>query len=113
MHLPITTALTTVTLLNLASAGCYTGGQSWPNDHAGTISVIQAAASNYESQGQLSNGEHHYDTIVDGVCLHFVLDNISGADRSIPASEAIDGFTKEYRGCEFGGDTSYTNWRYV
>ncbi|KAK4505316.1 hypothetical protein PRZ48_003279 [Zasmidium cellare] len=114
MHISTTTAaLISFTLLKLASAGCYSGGQSWPSDHAGTVSAIQAAASDYEKKSPLSKGEHHYTTEVGGVCLHFVLDNISGQDRSIGATEATDGFTKEYRGCDYGGDSSYTNWRYV
>lgn len=114
MHISsTTTALMSFSLLKLVSAGCYSSGQSWPSGHASTVSTIKAAASDYEKKSPLSKGEHHYSAEVGGICLHFVLDNISGADRSIGASEAIDGFTKEYRGCDYGGDTSYTNWRYV
>jgi hypothetical protein len=66
-----------------------------------------------ELDSPLSTGEHVYDTQVGDKCLHFVLDNKSGGPRSITTSEAMDGFSKEYRGCANGGETTYTNWRYM
>lgn len=101
------------TLVSLASAGCYNGGADWPSDHASTLAAIQAASYEFELDSPLSKGEHIYDTQVGNKCLHFVLDNKSGDSRSIKAAEASDGFSKEYRGCANGGDTTYTNWRYV
>lgn len=100
-------------LLSLASATCYTSGAPWPSDHAGTDDAIQKAADHFASLSPLPVGEAVYDIGVGDKCLHFILDNISGQPRSIDANEAKDGFLKEYRGCENGGDTSYTNWRYV
>ncbi|KAI9148790.1 glycoside hydrolase family 43 protein [Paramyrothecium foliicola] len=108
-----TFALLSLIASPLVSAGCYNGGAPWPNDHAGTIVAIENAAGIMERSGNLPPGEHPYDQKVGDKCIHFILDNISGSPRSISKSEAIDGWAKEYRGCANGGDTSYTNWRYV
>ncbi|KAF5013554.1 hypothetical protein FDECE_453 [Fusarium decemcellulare] len=92
---------------------CYDSGAPFPDDHTNTIVAIQSAAYQFEHDSPLSPGEHVFDYKVDDKMLHFVLDNISGSLLRIGKSEAIDGFTKEYSGCKHGGDTSYTNWRYV
>ena len=100
-------------LTSLAAAKCYKTGVPWPGNHAGTVQEIQGAAQHFASLSPLPRGEHYYDVSYGGKCLHFVLDNISGKERSIPKTEAEDGFLKEYRGCSKGGDSRYTNWRYV
>lgn len=93
--------------------GCYSGGAPFPDDHTETIIAIQAAGAQFQTDSPLSTGEHVFNYKVGDKILHFVLDNVSGDERSITMAEAMDGFTKEYHGCEHGGDTTYTNWRYV
>ncbi|KAJ6630352.1 hypothetical protein B0H10DRAFT_2427986 [Mycena sp. CBHHK59/15] len=86
------TVLTAILVASASSAyaKCDSGGKAWTSD---AESVIRRAAEHF-------NGA-------------FVLQNISGNDRSIFMAEAYSGFIKEYTGCTYGGDTSYTNWRYV
>lgn len=102
-----------VALVPFALAECYTGGAPFPDDHTQVIVAIQSAGTQFEVDSPLTPGEHPFEYTVGDKVLHFILDNISGEDRSIDKNEAIDGFTKEYSGCHNGGDTSYTNWRYV
>ena len=101
------------TFIALAAATCYDSGAPWPDDHAGMVHQIQLTAKHFAKQGRLSKGEHAHNVNYDGKCLHFVLDNISGSPRSITRRDAADGFLKEYTGCENGGDSSYTHWRFV
>lgn len=102
-----------LSIFSLASAGCYSGGAPWPDDHAATVHAIQSVSDQMAAMSPLDPGEHVINIGVQDKCLHFILDNISGSPRSISSNEALDGFTKEYTGCHNGGDTSYTNWRYV
>lgn len=113
MQFPTLTAAALIPLLGIASAGCYTSGATWPSDHAAVVSALQTVSDHFANAGSLSTGEHVYDINAGGKCIHFVLDNISGTTRYISSNEALDGFTKEYTGCDHGGDTSYTNWRYM
>lgn len=108
-----TSAALSVLLATCANAACYPKGAPWPSKHAGTVEHIQHAAHFFATLSPLAIGEHEHNIPFDGKCLHFILDNISDKARSITANEAADGFFKEYRGCAHGGDTSYTNWRYV
>ena len=101
------------TFIGLAAATCYRSGAPWPDNHVGMVHQIQLVAKYFAKQGQLSRDEHLREVNYDGKCLHFILENISGSPRSITRREAEDGFLKEYRGCENGGDSSYTNWRFV
>lgn len=98
----------------------------WPSDHAGMLNAIQAASNvrspplptkrpsitnvhvlpcpqEMQSLSPLEVGEHQYTAHVDDKCIKFILDNISGAPRDISATEASNGFGKEYRGCANGG----------
>lgn len=111
MHFP--TILSIAALLPVGMAGCFKGGAPFPNDHAAVIKAIRQAAHHYHKKSPLHRGEHHVKHIVQDKVLRFVLDNISSGDREIDFDAALDGFTKEYAGCHNGGDTSYTNWRYV
>lgn len=91
-------------------AGCYSGGQAWPVDGA---FAVQDAAESYAGGTWPAGVEEVYQVPIDGICVKFILENISGALRGITYDEAFSGFNKEYQGCSYGGDTSYTNWRYV
>lgn len=101
-------------LAPFAAAGCYKGGAPFPQDHAGVISAITKASSHYNQMGAVGFGEKVWQKSVGDKCLKFILENIGNEEgRTISYYEAVDGFTKEYTGCHNGGDTSYTNWRYV
>lgn len=107
------TILISAALASVVSAGCYSSGATFPSDHSGTVEQIENAANYFAGLSPLGPGEHVKDIPFGGKCLHFILDNISGSDRTITSNEAEDGLLKEYAGCQYGGDTSYTNWRYV
>jgi hypothetical protein len=99
-------------LTGTASAGCYSGGQPWNTQWASC--ALQAAASHFGGTTVPPNVEQVFEVLIpDYTCVKFILENISSDSRSIGEAEALDGFTKEYTGCQYGGDTSYTNWRYV
>lgn len=42
----------------------------------------------------------------------FTIKHISDGDRDLSAGECYGGLQKEIGGCEHGGKSSYTNWRY-
>ncbi|KAF4989107.1 hypothetical protein FGRMN_9349 [Fusarium graminum] len=45
--------------------------------------------------------------------IDLVLERIGeGDDREIKSAECFDGFQKEINGCDYGGTSSYTNWKY-
>lgn len=101
-------------LVPFATADCYTSGAPFPQDHAGVISAITGAAGHYNQMGAIGFGEKLWQKSVGDKCLKFILENIGNeAGRTISYYEAVDGFTKEYTGCHNGGESRYTNWRYV
>jgi len=48
----------------------------------------------------------------DKIKFDYLLQHITGGSRSIDEAECMDGMKKEITGCDNGGDTRYTNWRY-
>lgn len=103
----------TALLTPLASASCYSGGHR-PSD-----------ADRRDVAGRLAQicREHFVGDIISGTPKRFCLDTdanrwnvnihlIQGVSRHLPIDECISGLIKEVQGCEFGGETKYTNWFY-
>ncbi|KAI1388366.1 uncharacterized protein F4822DRAFT_428992 [Hypoxylon trugodes] len=106
-------SLLTVALLPLAYAGCYTGGEAWPDNKPAITKAIAKTSEFFVRQGPLSPGEHELTQKVDGVCVQFILDNLQEKPAKVTEQYAVNHFSNEYTGCEYGGDSSYDNWRFV
>ncbi|KAI0435727.1 hypothetical protein F4803DRAFT_573973 [Xylaria telfairii] len=100
----------------LQPRGCYTSGASWGDSKAYALELAAAACN-----GGLGQRTYTSDSSVATVCynidtnkrVNFQVSKISAGDRFLNAADCQDGLTKEINGCGQGGDSSYTNWRYI
>lgn len=101
--------------VSVVNAGCYSGGELW-GDKATALSNARSAC---DGALQGTYGPSGTPSGYRGICLNgngkkleFQIWHIQGGDRQLGADECYDGLQKEINGCDHGGDTSYTNWRY-
>lgn len=96
---------------------CFTGGERWASQDAEALAGIGEACEFKFSQLSFSEAEASR-----GACFNidggrFVSLNLeyigTDASRTPTSGECYDGFSKEVSGCEYGGSTSYTNWKYT
>ena len=99
-------------LASVASAGCYSGGETWkrPQTNWTPKAACKRLTGKTYTPGQSRAARLN---IKGGFCNNFVLKNIGGSGRKIGIKECLDGFGKEFYGCSHGGDSSYTNWEYM
>jgi hypothetical protein len=103
-------AATALALAVPIQAGCYSGGEGW-----GNTQVALNAANNFcnQIQGDIEGNGNRYTCVNgNGKRLEFNVIRLGGTSRPIFWSECYDGLQKEI-GCSNGGDSSYTNWRYM
>lgn len=93
-----------------AFAGCYSGGQPWP---ANEERAVESVAEQHNGNSHPPGAEQAIQVPIDGVYIKFIHENISDTGHTIYEAEAYSDFNKEFTGCEYGVDTSYTDWRYV
>ncbi|KAI0121362.1 hypothetical protein BJ170DRAFT_698499 [Xylariales sp. AK1849] len=74
---------------------CFNGGDNWASQKALALTKAQDVCN------------------LNGKKADFILEKISDGRRGISASECYDGFQKEINGCDNGGSTSYTKWKYT
>jgi hypothetical protein len=96
--------------------GCYSGGEAW-GDSRGFAFELAASTCN-SAMGQrtytaLSPSAATCYDLGNGRKVNFYIEKLSGDDRFLSQSECYDGLQKEIGGCDNGGDSSYTNWRYM
>ena len=96
---------------------CFTGGANWASQKPKALSLASEVCNVKFSKKEFFAGEAElgacYD-IGDGKIVNFNLMYIgTDATRTPTAAECYDGFQKEVNGCEFGGGSEYTNWRYT
>ncbi|KAJ7649435.1 hypothetical protein DFH06DRAFT_1331801 [Mycena polygramma] len=94
-------------------AECYNSGETWTSYLA--EHDIQEAVQAFAAGGKTwpPKVEQKHTAWHSTGCVKFILQNISPFPRTIYEAEAYDGFSKEHTGCTHGGDSSYTNWRFV
>lgn len=94
-------------------AGCYSGGQT--GNHEFGFEQLNGVCTEFINKGAFSSGEER--TAVRGpdstnTNWDFAVTYISSGTRDLGLDECIDGLHKEINGCTYGGETSYTNWKY-
>ncbi|RYO88286.1 hypothetical protein DL766_008441 [Monosporascus sp. MC13-8B] len=110
-----TSFLVIVTAASSVLGGCFSGGENWATQKAIALSKAQDVCNNKYSKATFGSGQ------ALGACyaldsdkqVDFVLEYIGGDTRTISAAECYDGFQKEINGCDHGGSTAYTNWKYT
>ncbi|KAF2417712.1 hypothetical protein EJ08DRAFT_666377 [Tothia fuscella] len=106
---------TNSTLNPVSAQGCYSGGERWANDRAYALQQAQAFCNDV-GRGNYYAGESRPKcyNLSSNKKVNFVLSLLSTVPgRYIDAPECYDGMIKEINGCDNGGDTTYTNWRYI
>ncbi|KAF2658847.1 hypothetical protein K491DRAFT_713100 [Lophiostoma macrostomum CBS 122681] len=99
-------------LAGTAYAGCYSGGEDWGNKQVALNAADTACRNNF--QGDFGgNSNRHVCINGNGKKLEFTIYRLGGTNRALFWDECYDGLQKEINGCDHGGDSSYTNWRYV
>ncbi|KAI0406128.1 hypothetical protein F4802DRAFT_596489 [Xylaria palmicola] len=98
-----------------ALAGCFSGGEDWASQRAMALAAAQNVCNNKFSTftfkaGQELGGCGNLDSTKK---VDLIMQNISEGSRKPTSSECYDGFQKEINGCDNGGSTSYTNWKYT
>ncbi|VUC35638.1 unnamed protein product [Clonostachys rosea] len=98
-----------------ANAGCYSGGEPWGDKATALAAAEQACRESltgtYGGSGTV-NGHRHRCINANNKALNFEIWHVKGGDRNLALAECKDGIQKEVNGCNTGGDTTYTNWRY-
>ncbi|KAK2774009.1 hypothetical protein FQN53_003873 [Emmonsiellopsis sp. PD_33] len=93
---------------------CYDTGERWGSQRNYAYNYASQACLN-AFQGQYAPGDrralcYNLDSTKK---VDFSLELISDNPRYIDAEECYDGLMKEIHGCDRGGKTSYSNWKYV
>lgn len=107
--------LLALTAASSVYATCFTGGENWASQKAlalrGAANVCSTFAEKTWYPGDSLGGCFDLDS---NKKADFVLELIGDvAYRTITADECYDGFQKEINGCDNGGSTAYTNWKYT
>ena len=101
---------------NIQKRGCYTSGESWGDSK--DLALQYAAAACNSALGQRT---YVSSAPVQAACYNLNSDlkanlqvsKISAGDQYLDYDDCYDGLQKEINGCSMGGDSSYTNWRYM
>lgn len=99
---------------SLNKRGCFDGGENWGADrnyayNYATRACEEAFVGTYRP-GDIRAICYNLDSTKK---VDFALELISKSNRDIAADECYDGLQKEIGGCDNGGSTSYTNWKYT
>lgn len=101
---------------SIEKRGCYTSGASWGSAKAFALQEATAAcnsalgARTYTSGSPVMSACYNIDA---NKKVNFQVSKISSGDRYLDYDDCNDGLQKEINGCGQGGDSSYTNWRYM
>ncbi|KAI6082355.1 hypothetical protein F4821DRAFT_263963 [Hypoxylon rubiginosum] len=112
--------LSLAALAALASAGCFSGGQKWDGDKQAVLDKIDAVCADGTLNREYPAGSWDDDqpitydwdvTTTRRVHLGVWLNNIWG-NTVLSTSDCKSGLRKEVDGCEHGGQSEYTHWKY-
>ncbi|KAK5737646.1 hypothetical protein LTR17_006508 [Elasticomyces elasticus] len=98
----------------LATASCFGGSNTRPDHGLEVIEFFYAAGCELQ-QNQLGGGQEYKKTgkSSDGKCLNVLVKN-HGDTRTVSSGQAVDAWTREWTGCEHGGERGYDdNLEYV
>ncbi|KAI3329287.1 hypothetical protein HD806DRAFT_482430 [Xylariaceae sp. AK1471] len=98
-----------------ALADCFSGGENWASQKAMALATAQDICNNKFSAFSFAANQElgGCSNLDSSKKVDFILQNISDAPRTPSAAECYDGFQKEINGCDNGGSSSYTNWKYT
>ena len=111
-------ALIAALVVPLVSAGCYSGGEVWPdkqdaiNKLDAVCAGLQGTYTTGQGRGKCVNGPAGKNVRYDFHVTRFIGPVKDTRGLELSKSECIDGLKKEITGCDHGGDTKYTNWEY-
>lgn len=95
---------------------CHNSGVDWATQRTFALAKVNEACElkytiNGWPSGQALGACYNLDSTKK---IDLVLERISEGDdeRSIDVDECYDGFRKEIEGCDRGGSSAYTNWKY-
>lgn len=94
---------------------CFGSGEFWGGDrsHAENRALDFCVKLGLPTNFAKDRNFHRCFNLSSLKKVDFTIKNISGASRSLTFRECVDGLKKEVNGCDRGGATSYTNWRYT
>lgn len=101
---------------NIEKRGCYTSGASWGGGkdlalkYADTACQAILGQRNYVNDAPVAAACYNLDS---NLKANFQVSKISTGDRFLDHDDCYDGLQKEINGCGQGGDSSYTDWRYM
>jgi hypothetical protein len=92
---------------NLAAADCFGGSNKRPDHGLEVIEFFYAAGCELQ-MNQLESGKEFKKSAKssDGKCLNVLVKN-HGETRTVSSNQAVDAWTREWVGCEHGGERSY------
>lgn len=102
------TLLPAMLLAGGAYAGCYSGGETWGNADVAANTAISACVNNLSGY-YAGNTNRHVCINANGKRMEFSVYRLGSSGRNLDANECVDGIRKEVTGCQYGGDSSYTN----
>ncbi|KAI2627289.1 hypothetical protein GGS26DRAFT_599225 [Hypomontagnella submonticulosa] len=107
-------------LASTASAGCFSGGEKWDGDKNAVLGTIDQVCTNGTLNRKYPAGSWDDNRPISHswglksnriVTLTIWLNNIWG-DTPLSMESCKDGLKKEVNGCEHGGVSEYTTWKY-
>lgn len=104
-----------LSLVSAASATCYTSGEDWGDTAVALRHAHRVCKKHLHGEygpGGTPSGYRGKCVNGNGKKLEFQIWHIDDGDRQLGVAECFSGLSKEINGCDKGGDTSYTNWRY-
>lgn len=131
------TILALGTLAPLVSAGCFDGGEKWGSSKDAALRIAKNVCN--QDRGELrrlymwgnhpeaktgsisASGDNRciklqvdyvWDPHTDDIGKIILMDNGLDNSGSVPKNECYDGLQKEINGCERGGESKYTHWKY-
>lgn len=91
----------------LATARCFGGSNTRPEHGLEVIEFFYAAGCELQ-QNELAGGSEFKKTgkSSDGKCLNVLVKN-HGDSKTVSSNQAVDAWTREWVGCEAGGERKY------
>ncbi|KXJ91827.1 hypothetical protein Micbo1qcDRAFT_174851 [Microdochium bolleyi] len=92
-----------------ATARCFGGSNTRPDHGLEVIEFFYAAGCELQ-MGTLGAGKEFKKTgkSSDGKCMNVLVKN-HGGDRTVTSDQAVDAWTREWVGCEHGGERSFSD----
>ncbi|KAI0386962.1 hypothetical protein F5Y04DRAFT_288764 [Hypomontagnella monticulosa] len=107
-------------LASTARAGCFTGGEKWDSDKTAVLNKIDQVCTDGTLNKEYPAGSwddnkpigYSWDLASNRkVSLTIWLNNIWG-NTILSTTDCKSGLKKEVNGCEHGGVSEYTHWKY-